>query len=124
MEEFLIANPNKIINFSAEETVLWTASNVSLQANFYIEDINIFGIDASMESSVSSQLDLRLKSWAHNLFDCQAVLGTNGLATDLSFSLLLIPLNKEIKSESSDGRCVIVVLFCFILRLAHLLHFM
>lgn len=62
-----------------------------------------------MESSVSSQLDLRLKSWARNLFNCQAMLGSNGLTTDLSFSLLFIPLNKEIKSESSDGKCVIVL---------------
>lgn len=96
---------------------------MSLQASFYVEDVNIFGIEASMESSVSSQLDLRLKSWAYNLFDCQAVLGSSGLATDLSFSLLFIPLNKEIKSESSDGKYVIVFLLCFTLRLMHLLYF-
>ncbi|KAK3894019.1 hypothetical protein Pcinc_002206 [Petrolisthes cinctipes] len=87
----------------AEESVLWTATNVSLQANFYIENDNIFGIEASMENLVSSQLDLRLRSWARNLFECQVVLGNNGIATDLSFSLLIIPLNKEIKSTVAVG---------------------
>ncbi|XP_071522346.1 uncharacterized protein [Panulirus ornatus] len=77
----------------------WTLTHLSLQASVEVGDLVVFGLEASLAGLNSRELDLFFKNWAKNLYECEVSFTKERHKTDFSFSLFVIPFNREIKSK-------------------------
>ncbi|XP_045126052.1 uncharacterized protein LOC123513172 isoform X2 [Portunus trituberculatus] len=86
-------------NIIGQEAFKCTPSGITLVANVKAGQVEVFGLEASLEGITTSQVDFHAKTWARNVFEGEVSFGIEDGKTNFSLNLLVIPLDQEIISR-------------------------
>lgn len=85
--------------FSGQEVLKWTLSGITLEVSVKAGEVDVFGLEASLEGVSLSHVDFQAKTWTKDLYEGEMSFGSEDGKTSFSLNLLVIPLNQEIISE-------------------------
>ncbi|KAK7077101.1 hypothetical protein SK128_015806 [Halocaridina rubra] len=98
-----VQDDEKIWKIVAHLSFDWSSEHIHLQSRAEVGGSTIFGLELALDGMASTELEFHLKNWLKSTYEVQITLSNEGRKTDLNLGMILIPLNREIKSKVALG---------------------
>ncbi|XP_063871498.1 uncharacterized protein LOC135106420 isoform X3 [Scylla paramamosain] len=97
--DILVKDGSVSWNITGQEVLKWTPSGITLVGSVKVGQVDVFGLEASLEGITLSHMDFHAKTWTKDLYEGEVSFGTEDGKTNFSLNLLVIPLDQEIISQ-------------------------